>query len=77
MVSFVAFLFTLEDFFQFDHELVDVFEGAVDRGETDVGDIIKVIDFADDLFADLHSGYFFHLAPEGIVRHGRRVLQCL
>ena len=59
MVIFVAVLFTLEDFFQFDHELVDVFERTVDGGKTDVGDIIKVIDFADDLFADLHGGYFF------------------
>lgn len=59
VVVFVAAFFTFEDFFQFDHELVHVFEGAIDGGKAHVGDVIEVINFADDFFSHLHGRDFF------------------
>ena len=52
-------LLFVEQVLELAHELIDVFEGAIDGGEADVGDFVELVDFFHDEFAHGLDGDFF------------------
>ena len=58
------FLFRVQQILQLAHELADVAEMTVHRGEPDVGDRVQFLQAGDDQFADGGDRHFFVIAIE-------------
>ena len=57
MVIFPGAVF--EQALKFLHEFIDILKLSIDRGETDIGDIVKIFQGRHDVFADKGDGHLF------------------